>query len=54
MHFLSFTVKMEADVVSLRYLGNLFQNVVPWQEMVFSPYSFIFILRDAGPCYIYM
>ena len=34
---------MEADVVSLRYLGNLFQDVVPWEEMVFPPYSFVFI-----------
>ena len=23
MHFFSFTLKMEADVVSLRYMGNL-------------------------------
>ena len=43
MHFFSFTLKMEADVVSLRYLGNLFQNVVPREEIIFSPYSFVFI-----------
>ena len=43
MHFFSLTLKMEADVDSLRYLGNLFQNVVPWEEIVFSPYSFVFI-----------
>ena len=42
MHFFSFTLKMEADVVSLRYPGNLFQNVVPWKEIVFSPYSFVY------------
>ena len=43
MHFFSFTLKVEADVVSVRYLSNLFQNVVPWEEIVFSPYSFVFI-----------
>ena len=49
MYFFSFTLKMEDDIVSLRYLGNLFPNVVPWEEMVFSSYSFVLFLRDAGP-----
>ena len=52
MHFFSFTLKVEADVVSLRYLGNLFQNVVPWEEIVFHHTVLFLFLRDADPFYI--
>ena len=44
MHFFSFTLKMEADVASLRYLGNLLQNVLHIVLFLF--------LWDADPLYL--
>ena len=40
---------MEADVVSLTFLGNLFENVVAWEEIVFHHIVLFLFLRDADP-----
>ena len=43
MCFFTLALKRWTEVVSLRYLGRLFQNVIPGKEIVFSPYIFVFI-----------
>ena len=40
MCFFNFDIKMEADVVSMKCLSSSLQNVVPWKEIVSSPYCF--------------
>ena len=52
MHFFGFTSKMEADVVSLRYLGNLFQNVALGKKSFFHHIVLFLFLQDADPFYI--
>ena len=43
-HMLSFFLKRLIDFISLISLGNLFQQFLPWNETVFSPYSSVFVL----------
>ena len=52
MHFFSFTLKMEADVVSLRYLGNYSRMLSLGKKWLFHHIVLYLFLGDAGPFYI--
>ena len=39
-----FFLKRLIDFISLISPGNLFQQFLPWNETIFPPYSFVFVL----------